>query len=66
LKAVAFGLEQGFNPFEYEKKVFLEFQQAANLVSNKVWSCAEAFNYFIQEWEHRGLEDATRRLQPFS
>jgi site-specific recombinase XerD len=59
LKAVTFGLEQGFNPFEYEKKVFLEFQQSANLVPNKVWNCVEAFNYFTQEWEHRGLEDAT-------
>jgi len=59
VKAVTFGLEQGFNPFEYEKKVFLEFQQAANLVPNKVWSCVEAFNYFTEEWEHRGLEDAT-------
>jgi hypothetical protein len=28
-KAVKYGLKQGFNPFEYEKKVFLVFQQAA-------------------------------------
>lgn|GEM_PF-1997896 len=59
LKAVTFGLEQGFNPFEYEKKAFLEFQQAANKAPDKIWSCIEAFNYFTQEWEHRGLETAT-------
>ena len=28
IKVVQYGLEQGFNPFEYEQKVFLEFQQA--------------------------------------
>ncbi|HEV2354529.1 MAG TPA: site-specific integrase, partial [Puia sp.] len=59
LKAVTFGLEEGFNPFEYEKKVFLEFQQTANIAPNKVWSCVEAFNYFTQEWEQRGLEPST-------
>lgn len=39
MKAVTFGLEQGLNPFEYEKKVFLEFQQATNKAPDKVWSC---------------------------
>lgn len=59
LKAVTFGLQQGFNPFEYEKKVFVEFQQAAQTQPGKVWTCTQAFNYFKQEWEQRGLEEAT-------
>jgi integrase len=59
LEAVKYGLEKGFNPFEYEQKAFLEFQQAASKDPDKVWTCTEAFNYFIQEWEQRGLEPAT-------
>ena len=59
LKAVRFALEEGFNPFEYEQKAFLEFQQSANKSPDKIWSCIEVFNYFTQEWEHRGLETAT-------
>jgi integrase len=59
LKAVKFALEQGFNPFEYEQKVFLEFQQANQTQPDKVWTCTQAFNYFKQEWEQRGLEEAT-------
>ena len=59
LEAVRFGLEQGYNPFEYEQKMFLEFQQAGQNAPSKVWSCIEAFNFFIQEWEQRGLEAAT-------
>ncbi|HVS97927.1 MAG TPA: site-specific integrase [Puia sp.] len=59
LKAVRFALEQGFNPFEYEKKAFLEFQQTMAKDPDKVWTYIEASNYFIQEWEQRGLEPAT-------
>ena len=59
LRAVTYRLEQGFDPFEYEKQIFLEFQQAAQKDPEKVWTCIEAFNYFMQEWEQRGLEDAT-------
>ena len=59
LKAVRFALEQGFNPFEYEKKAFLEFQQTVSKNPDKVWIYVEASNYFIQEWEQRGLEPAT-------
>jgi hypothetical protein len=29
LKAVTFGLEQGFNPFEHAKEAIVEFQQQA-------------------------------------
>src|ERR1700761_6050878 len=54
LKAVRFALEQGFNPFEYEQKAFLEFQQSAAANPEKVWTYIEASNYFMQEWEQRG------------
>ena len=59
LKAVTFGLEQGYNPFEHEKKEFVEFKQDTQKTPDKVWSCIQAFNFFTQEWEQRGLEDAT-------
>ena len=59
LDAVKYALEHGHNPFELEQKEFLEFQQAGKTSPNKEWSCVEAFNYFIQEWEQRGLESAT-------
>jgi hypothetical protein len=49
LEAVRYGLEQGFNPFEYEQKAFLEFQQVATKDPEKTWTCTEALNYFIQE-----------------
>jgi hypothetical protein len=42
-----------------EQKEFLEFQRAGKTARNKEWSCVEAFNYFIQEWEQRGLGSAT-------
>jgi hypothetical protein len=59
LEAVRYGLEHGFNPFEEAQKAFLEFQQATTKNPDKIWTCTEAFNYFIQEWEERGLEEAT-------
>ena len=59
LKAVTFGLEQGYNPFEHEKKEFVEFKQDTRKTPDKVWSCIQAFNLFTQEWEQRGLEEAT-------
>lgn len=36
LKAVKFALEQGFNPFEYEKKEFLAFKQDNQKTPDKV------------------------------
>ena len=54
-----FALEEGFNPFDYEQKAFLEFQQSSAADPEKVWTYIEASNYFLQEWEQRGLEPAT-------
>jgi len=46
LKAVRFALEQGFNPFEYEQKAFLEFQQSAAADPEKVWTyCSQVGRY---------------------
>jgi hypothetical protein len=62
LTAVCFALKQGFNPFEQAKEAIVEFRQQTqqqDAASEKTWTCIEAFNYFIQEWEQRGLEDAT-------
>jgi hypothetical protein len=59
LEAVKYGLEQGFNPFEYEQKKILEFQQTAQKDPDKVWTCTQTFNYFIQEWEQGSLQNAT-------
>jgi integrase len=59
LKAVRFALEEGFNPFEYEQKAFLEFQQSSAKDPEKIWTHLQAANYFMQEWEQRGLEPAT-------
>jgi integrase len=61
ITAVRSALEHGFNPFELAKETFIEFheQTPAQLQQQKVWTCTEAFNYFIQEWEQRGLEEAT-------
>jgi len=52
-----FGLEQGYNPFEHEKKEFVEFKQDTQKTPDKVWSCIQAFNLFTHEWENRGLEE---------
>jgi len=59
IKAVTFALQNGFSPFEYEKKEFVEFKQDSKQTPAKVWSCVQAFNYFNQEWAQRGLEEAT-------
>lgn len=60
LESVKFTLKEGWNPFEEQERVFLEFNQAdPDKKTDKVWTCVQAFNFFIQEWEHRGLEDAT-------
>jgi len=59
ITAVRTALEHGFNPFELAKETFVNFQQQPQLPQEKVWTCTQAFNYFIQEWEQRGLEDAT-------
>lgn len=60
INAVEYGLKNGFNPFEREREIMLEFQQNGNLPSaQKKWTCTQAFNFFLQEWEGRGLEAAT-------
>jgi len=60
ITAVRSALEHGFNPFELAKETFVEFhEQTPQQQQEKIWTCTEAFNYFIQEWEQRGLEAAT-------
>ncbi|HVU93752.1 MAG TPA: site-specific integrase [Puia sp.] len=59
ITAVRSALEKGFNPFEYAEEAVVQFQQQTPTAQQKVWTCTQAFNYFIQEWEQRGLEDAT-------
>lgn len=57
LDAIETGLKDGFDPFEYKEQAFLKMQQDIDPV--KEWTCIEAFNYFKQEWNDRGLEGAT-------
>ena len=60
ITAVRTALEHGFNPFELAKETFVDFkEQTPQQQEKKVWTCTEAFNYFVQEWEQRGLEEAT-------
>lgn len=56
LQAVEMGLKDGFDPFEYKKEVFLKMQQQIDPV--KEWTCTQALNYFMQEWEQKGLENS--------
>jgi integrase len=60
VSAVEYGLKNGFNTFGREREVMLEFQQNGGLPpAQKKWTCTQAFNFFLQEWEGRGLEAAT-------
>jgi integrase len=60
ITAIRAALEHGFNPFELAKETFVEFhEQTPQQLQDKVWTCTQAFNYFFQEWEQRGLEAAT-------
>lgn len=59
LAAVKYNLENGYNPFAKEEKIFLEYEDGATEKPDKIWTCTQAFNYFTQEWEQRGLEKAT-------
>lgn len=56
LRAVEIGLQEGFDPFVYKEQRFLKMQQ--DLDPAKEWTCTQALNYFIQEWEQKGLEDS--------
>jgi integrase len=54
LRAVEIGLKEGFDPFLYKEQRFLKMQQEIDPV--KEWTCTQALNYFMQEWEQKGLE----------
>lgn len=56
LRAIEIKLQEGFDPFDYEQQTLLKLQQQIDPV--KEWTCTQALNYFMQEWEQKGLEDS--------